>query len=90
MRPWGVWWDFRWNESVHDNRIKWVVIQTDHPDYLHVDYIHCLPVELCEDKSGHIDTWISNWFEPFREELESGKVSIHVLMKKLGYEKKKR
>jgi hypothetical protein len=82
-RPWDVWWDFRWAGE----ELKWIVIQSDHPNYNHVDYIHRLPISECEDRGGQIDDWVETWFTPFRHDLITGRVSIHALMKELGYEK---
>lgn len=50
-QPWSVWWDFR-SENCH---LKWVVVQTDHPDYKDVDYIYRFPLESCTDETGTID-----------------------------------
>lgn len=80
---WNIWWDFR-HEGDH---ITHVVIQTDHPQYRHVDYIHCLPIEECEDENGYVDTWVEKWFEPFRQDVVSGRVSLHTTMRLLGHTK---
>jgi hypothetical protein len=85
-RPWHVWWDFRWE----DNDIKWVVVQTNHPDYKHVDYIYRFTIDECADEEGYIDSWIETWFNKFSLDIKEGRVSIHEIMKKEGYEKIKR
>lgn len=82
-RPWRVWWDFRWE----DNEIKWVVVQTDHPQYQHVDYVYRFPIEECRDERGYIDSWEKNWFTKFENDITSGRHSIHKIMKAMGYEK---
>lgn len=82
-RPWSVWWDFRWK----DDDLKWIVVQTDHPQYRHVDYIYRFNIEDCEDKNGHVDTWIETWFTKFEDDVTSGRHSIHKIMKAMGHEK---
>lgn len=47
-RPWSIWWNFR---REGDN-LKWVVIQTDHPQYDHVDYMMRFPIEDCKCEDG--------------------------------------
>lgn len=77
-RPWSIWWDFR---------DEYVVVQLDHPDYENVDYIHrVLFDDIAVD--GFIDHWASTWFYNFKEDLETGHVSLHKLMSELGYTKK--
>lgn len=85
-RPWHVWWDFRWQ----NNDIKWVVIQTDHPYYKHVDYIYRFAIDECEDEKGCIDNWVETWFDKFSLDIIEGRVNIHEIMKSEGYEKFKR
>jgi len=82
-RPWTVWWEFRWE----DNDIKSIVIQTNNPQYNHIDYIYCFPIEECVDEDGYVDDWIENWFEKFSLDITEGRVNIHEIMKTEGYEK---
>lgn len=65
-RPWSVWWDFRWE----DDKIKYIVVQTDHPKYAHLDYIHCFDIKDCEDAKGYIDTWVETWYSDFVKEIK--------------------
>lgn len=85
-RPWGIWWDFRWEGS----DIKWVVIQTDHPQYQHIDYIYRFPIEECKNEHGYIDEWEETWFNKFSLDIKEGRVNIHEIMKNEGHEKIKR
>lgn len=82
-RPWSIWWDFRW-EGDH---ITHIVVQSDHPDYQHVDYIYRFPIAECEDEFGYVDGWVENWFTKFESDITSGRHSIHKIMRGLGYEK---
>ena len=82
-RPWGVWWDFRWDGA----DLKWIVVQTDHPQYKHVDYVYRFDIKDCADEKGQIDKWIETWFDKFSLDITEGRVSIHEIMKKKGYEK---
>lgn len=84
-RPWTVWWDFTW--EIDETGPSHVIVQTDHPDYQHVHYIYRFPLNEIEDVDGHIDGWIERWFNPFRDDIISGRHSIHKLMKALGYTK---
>jgi hypothetical protein len=84
-QPWSIWWDFRSD----DGYVRWIVVQTDHPDYERIDYIYCLPIELCEDSKGQVDDWVKEWFRPFRDDLLNARKSIHTLMKQLGHTKGK-
>ena len=86
MRPWSIWWSFKWDD--HD--IRWITIRTDHPDYSYADYIYIIPIELCEDESGHIDKWIETWFNNFRDDYISNKKSFQELMTGLGFKKGKK
>lgn len=83
-RPWHIWWDFRWE----DHKLKWVVVQTDHPRYDHVDYIYRFPIESCVDKNGRIDSWEKSWFLKFRDDLKSGRQNISEVMKSVGCTKR--
>ena len=80
-RPWRVWWDFRW-EGDH---ITHVVVQTDHPQYTHVDYIYRFDIRDCEDSQGHVDTWVETWYNKFESDVISGRHSIHKIMRAMGY-----
>lgn len=80
MEPlWTVWWDFVWT----DKEITHYVIQTDHPQYEHVDHIHKFKLSTFETHDDFED-----WFAGFKSNIKSGRVSIHTLMKSLGYKKK--
>ena len=82
-RPWSIWWDFRWEGG----NIKYVVVQTDHPQYQHVDYIYRFPIdEICE-KDGTVDGWVDGWFRPFVEDIYAGRESLHDTMKYAGHMK---
>ena len=80
-RPWSVWWDFR-NEG---DRVTHVVVQTNHPQYTHVDYIYRFPIAECANEFGHVDGWVQDWFAKFESDITSGRISIHKVMRKLGY-----
>jgi hypothetical protein len=82
-RPWNIWRDFRWEQ----NDLKWIVVQTDHPDYQHIDYIYRFAIEECTDSTGSVEYWVDTWFRQFNDDIASGRHSIHKLMKALGYEK---
>lgn len=84
-RPWSVWWDFTW--EIDETGPSHVIIQSDHPDYAQVHYIYKFTVAECEDATGHVDHWIETWFNPFRDDVVSGRQSIHKLMKALGHKK---
>ena len=81
---WDIWWDFR-----NENNQEWIVVQTNHPDYQHVDYITRYSVEDCTDENGHIDDWIENTFHVFRENIIQGRSSLHTIMKEFGHAKSK-
>jgi hypothetical protein len=85
-RPWNVWWDTRWESDV----MRWIVVQTDHPDYQHVDYIYKFDISECVDGHGYIDAWVESWFNKFRDDVTSGRHSIHKIMRSLGYSKNSR
>lgn len=84
-RPWSVWWDFTW--EIDETGPSHIIIQSDHPDYQHIHYIYRFPITECEDSAGHVDSWVEDWFNPFRDNLTSGRESIHTLMKTLGHKK---
>ena len=76
-QPWDIWWDFQWEGT----DLKWIVIQTNHPSYRDLDYLHRLPVSECANKDGHIDDWVDGWFQEFRDDLLSGRMSLHEYVK---------
>jgi hypothetical protein len=86
-RPWTIWWDFTW--EIDETGPSHVIVQTDHPDYQYVRFIHHFPMSDIEDDAGCIDSWVETWFLPFRDDVVSGRKSIHDLMKNLGYKKEK-
>ena len=83
-RPWSIWWDFRWE----DDNLRWVVIQTDHPQYKHVDYMMKFVAEDCYCTEGYIDNWVKTWYNQFEDDIYTGRKSLHEIMKQNGYEKK--
>lgn len=81
---WTIWWDTRWqNYEITD-----IVVQTDHPNYQHVDYMFRFPLNECTDENGNIDKWIEEWFDPFVNSVKTGQHSLHKVMLGLGYRKK--
>ncbi len=87
-RPWSIWWDFTW--EIDETGPSHIIVQTDHPDYQHVHYIYKFTMSECEDSAGHVDSWVENWFDRFRDDVTSGRHSIHKIMKSLGHRKKPR
>jgi hypothetical protein len=84
-RPWSVWWDFSW--EIDETGPSHIIVQTDHPQYLHTPYIYKFPISECEDDNGHVDKWVETWYHKFEKDVTSGVVSIHTLMKSLGFSK---
>jgi hypothetical protein len=82
-QPWNIWWDFRWL----DNEIRWVVVQTDHPKYKHVDHIYKFLVDELQSPEGTIDEWVDQWFNPFVSDVKSGRKSLHKIMKSANHSK---
>jgi hypothetical protein len=80
-RPWEIWWDFRW----HEGAIQWVVVQTDHPKYKHVDFIYRFPIDELQGPDGAIDEWVDGWFNPFVSDIYAGRESLHEVMKYAGH-----
>lgn len=79
-RPWSIWWDFRWENNI----LKWVVVQTDHPQYKHFDYIMKFAIEECLCDKGFIDSWVEMWYTRFIDDIYSGRKSLHEIMKQSG------
>lgn len=77
MRPWSIWWDFR-----HDRDDMYVVVQTSHPDYQHVDVIY----ECEADSEGEFYTFYEQ-FDDLVKQIYSGNISLHKWMKGLGHKK---
>lgn len=59
------------------------IVQSDHPSYRHVDYMY----EFEPDQDGEF-YYFYDWFDKFRSDLYSGRISLHEEMKKLGHSKK--
>lgn len=74
MSRWNIWWDFR---------DDWIVIQTDHRDYNHVDVI----LRVACPKPEEFDQF-EDWFEATRKDIMSGRVSFHKWMKEKGHARK--
>jgi len=79
-RPFCIWWDFRVDD---------VVVQTDHPQYSHVDYIFKMPFDSIQ-VNGTIDHWDETYFKNFSLDIMSGRVSIHKIMREQGHVKSNR
>lgn len=79
-KSWDIYWKFFHENNDGPSHID---IKTNHPYYSHVKFIYRFPISEC----GNIDTWINNWFNPFRKEVISGRNPIHSLMKSLGHKK---
>lgn len=73
MSKWDIWWDFR---------DDWVVVQTDHRDYNHIDVICKFAL------SGPDMDEFEEWFHTTRKDLMSGRVSFHKWMKEMGHARK--
>lgn len=82
-QPWNIWWNFR----RVDDKILWVVVQTDHPKYTHIDYIYRFPIDDLRSTNGAIDEWVDSWFNPFQSDIKSGRKSLHKIMKSASYSK---
>ena len=71
---WDIWWDFRGD---------CIVIQTNHPNYMHIDVILEVTCMIKEEFDEFED-----WFNATHSDIKSGRISIHKWMKELGHARK--
>lgn len=50
-RPWSIWWDFRHYDTPNNANYKMtVILQTNHPDYDHIDFFKEYELEEIQNK----------------------------------------